>query len=108
MDKKDHRITMRVTEKEKKRIEEIAKKCDLSLTEYLRQRGLGYEPRGTAPEGLFLFCEKMDALIDRNISPEVNEEALVLLRAISRDIISPAKEDMKKWQPQDSGPSKAD
>lgn len=38
-------INIRVTEKEKKRIEKYAKKCKLSVSEYLRQLANGYEPR---------------------------------------------------------------
>ena len=43
---KDNRkiINIRVTEKEKQTLDGIAAKCDLSLSEYLRKRGLGYEP----------------------------------------------------------------
>ena len=37
-------INIRVTEQEKKRIEKYAKKCKLSISEYLRQLANGYEP----------------------------------------------------------------
>jgi len=37
-------INIRVTEQEKKRIEKYAKKCKLSVSEYLRQLANGYEP----------------------------------------------------------------
>ena len=37
-------INIRVTEKEKVKMEDIAKKCGLSLSEYLRKRGLGFAP----------------------------------------------------------------
>ena len=38
MKKEDIRIVARVTQKEKDRINSIAKKCGLSTTEYIRQR----------------------------------------------------------------------
>ena len=38
-------INIRVTPNEKKQLERKAKKCGLSVSEYLRQRGLGYEPQ---------------------------------------------------------------
>lgn len=42
---KDIRIAVRVTAKEKERIQAKARKCGLSTTEYVKQRALGYEPR---------------------------------------------------------------
>lgn len=37
-------INIRVTEQEKNRIEKYAKKCKLSVSEYLRQLANNYEP----------------------------------------------------------------
>ena len=37
-------INVRVTVTEKKKVTMLARKCGLSLSEYLRQRALGYEP----------------------------------------------------------------
>ena len=44
MKEKDKRVELRLPAKEKEQLEQIAKKCGLSLSEYLRKRGLGYEP----------------------------------------------------------------
>ena len=60
MKKQDIRIVARVTQKEKDRISDFAKRCGLSTTEYLRQRALGYEPKPTPPDALFHFCERLD------------------------------------------------
>ena len=106
MKKEDIRIVARVTKKEKERISSIAKKCGLSTTEYIRQRALGFEPRSVPPDTLFAFCEKLDALIEPPFSTDVNAAALALLKDISGTLIAPRKENMRKWQPQDSGPSK--
>ena len=46
-------INIRVTVTEKKRVTMLAKKCGLSLSEYLRQRALGYEPGGHPPKEVF-------------------------------------------------------
>ena len=104
MKKQDIRIVARVTQKEKERISDLAKRCGLSTTEYLRQRALGYEP--VPPDALFYFCESLDALIEQPFSAEVNAAALTLLKDISAELITPRKENMRKWQPQVSGPSK--
>ena len=106
MKKEDIRIVARVTQKEKDRINSIAEKCGLSTTEYIRQRVLGFEPRAVPPGALFVFCEKLDALIEAPFSAEVNAAALALLKDISGTLIAPRKENMRKWQSQDSGPSK--
>ena len=102
---KDMRIAVRVTAKEKEKIQSKARKCGLSTTEYVKQRALGYEPRGIPPDALFHFCERLDALIEQPFSAEVNTAALMLLRDISTELITPRKENMRKWQPQVSGPS---
>ncbi|MGN0441841.1 MAG: plasmid mobilization protein, partial [Acutalibacteraceae bacterium] len=54
---KDIRIAVRVTAKEKEKIKSKARKCGLSTTEYVKQRALGYEPRGIPPDALFLCLE---------------------------------------------------
>ncbi|MBO5402987.1 MAG: hypothetical protein J6A85_07455 [Clostridia bacterium] len=105
MKKEDIRIVARVTQKEKERICGIAKRCGLTTTEYLRQRALGYEPKPVPPDALFHFCERLDALVEQPFSAEVNAAALSLLKNISAELITPRKENMRKWQPQAFGPS---
>ncbi len=42
-------INVRVGVTEKRKMTLMAKQCGLSLSEYLRQRALGYEPGGIYP-----------------------------------------------------------
>ena len=51
-------LFIRVSEKEKNIIVQNAKKCGLSVSEYLRQRALGYMPRAVLPEIFFSFNDK--------------------------------------------------
>lgn len=51
-------LFIRVSEKEKNLIERNAERCDLSVSEYLRQRALGYMPRAVLPEVFFSFNDK--------------------------------------------------
>ena len=51
--KKENRIAFRVTDQEKKRITALAKKCGLSISEYVKQRALGYAPQPVLPEVIF-------------------------------------------------------
>ncbi len=55
---KNKNLFIRVSEKEKNIIEQNAKKCGLSVSEYLRQRALGYMPRAVLPEIFFSFNDK--------------------------------------------------
>ena len=54
---KDVRIAVRVTVKEKDKIQSKARKCGLSTTEYVKQRALGYEPRTVPPDALFVVLK---------------------------------------------------
>ena len=108
MKQQDIRIVARVTQKEKDRISDLAKRCGLSTTEYLRQRALGYEPKTVPPDVLFRFCERLDTLTEAPFTKEVNAAALTLLKDISKELIAPGKEDVRKWQPQALGRSKDD
>ncbi len=100
---KDKRITARVSETERRRIASLSKKCGLSISEYVKQRALGYEPRQVLPDAFFVLCEKLDSLTEQPFSNEVNSQALSLLKEIHETLLSPAKEDMSIWQPPDSG-----
>ena len=59
---KNKNLFIRVSEKEKTIIEQNAKKCGLSVSEYLRQRALGYMPRAVLPEIFFSFNDKLNEL----------------------------------------------
>ena len=51
-------INVRVTVTEKKKVTMLARKCGLSLSEYLRQRALGYEPGGHPPTEVFNVLDR--------------------------------------------------
>ena len=58
-------INVRVTVTEKKKVTMLAKKCGLSLSAYLRQRALGYEPGGHPPKEVFDVLDKLDDMAER-------------------------------------------
>ena len=64
MRKRSVGINVRVTVTEKKKVTMLAKKCDLSLSEYLRQRALGYEPGGHPPKEVFDILDKLDEIAE--------------------------------------------
>ena len=61
-------INIRVTVTEKKKVTMLAKKCGLSLSAYLRQRALGYEPGGQPPKEVFTVLDKIDELAESESS----------------------------------------
>ena len=64
MRKRSVGINVRVTVTEKKKVTMLAKKCGLSLSEYLRQRALGYEPGGHPPKEVFDILDKLDEIAE--------------------------------------------
>ena len=65
MRKRSVGINVRVTVTEKKKVTMLARKCGLSLSEYLRQRALGYEPGGHPPKEVFDVLDKSDEIAEQ-------------------------------------------
>ena len=101
--KKENRIAFRVTDQEKKRIAVLAGKCGLSVSEYVKQRALGYAPQPIIPESVFLLLEKIGQLQDLAASPETDAAICTLLKEISDTLLLPRKEGIP-WLLPDSGP----
>ena len=57
-------INVRVTVTEKKKVTMLARKCGLSLSEYLRQRALGYEPGRHPTKEVFDVLDKLDEIAE--------------------------------------------
>ena len=76
MRKRSVGINVRVSTAEKKRVTMLAKKCGLSLSEYLRQRALGYTPRFHPPQAFFSYLTWMDNLTDQlaRLDPPLAEQ----------------------------------
>lgn len=69
-------LNVRVSPAEKYRIQTAAGRCGLTLSEYLRQRPLGYEPRFHPPQAFFSYLTWMDNLTDQlaRLDPPLAEE----------------------------------
>ena len=111
------RIEIRVKPKEKGKIKQLAEKCNLSISEYLVQRALGYEPRTVLPDVFFDFYNKLCQLDNTvGFTPETENKLLALIDEIHSALLLPEKETVKqikngievsdKWQQPDSGLSK--
>ena len=73
MRKRSVGINVRVTVTEKKKVTMLARKCGLSLSEYLRQRALGYEPGGHPTKEVFDVLDKIDEIAE-SCSPTASAE----------------------------------
>ena len=88
---KDIRIAVRVTIREKEKIQAKARKCGLSTTEYVKQRALGYEPRAVPPNALLACLEKLGELGDKASSTDLDKEICTLLKQITAEFLLPGK-----------------
>lgn len=111
------RIDIRVKPKDKDKIKQLAGKFNLSVSEYMVQRALGYEPRTVQPDVFFDFYNKLCQLCNSSeITPETETGLLALIDEIHSAVLLPEKETVKQiksgievnneWQPPDSGPLK--
>lgn len=57
-------INIRVTPQEKKRITSHAKKCKLSVSEYLRQLANGYTPKELPNDKIYETCWQIELLLE--------------------------------------------
>ena len=73
MRKRSVGINVRVSVTEKRKMTLMAKRCGLSLSEYLRQRALGYEPGGHPPTEVFNVLDKLDEIAE-SCSPTTSAE----------------------------------
>ena len=55
-------------------------------------RGTGYDPVVVPYDAVFALIKRLDDLIDKDISPEVNEEAMTVLKAVTASLVYPVKE----------------
>ncbi len=92
---KNKNMVIRISEKEKNIIERNAEKCGLSVSEYLRQRALGYMPRAVLPEVFFSFSDKLDELCiacEGKITKDTEDRIIALIDEITAELILPQKE----------------
>ena len=92
MNEKTKSIFVRVTPQEKKRMEQYAARCKLSLSEYIRKRALGFVPRAVQPDAFYDFCRKLDAILALPLNPETEARVLELMDSIHTEFIAPGRD----------------
>ena len=79
------RLDIRLSASEKTAVQRKARACGLSVSEYIRKRALGYEPRAAPSDELLAFTSALIELTNRNeASAVVEKTALELLADIRR------------------------
>jgi len=94
--KRIYGINIRVTGAEKERIERNAKRCKLTVSEYLRQLANGYEPRELPNDKLYSLCRDIEfmreeySLYDDKFARFLGD-ALDDIRKICNDFTAPQR-----------------
>ena len=88
MKERTQSIYTRITPAEKQQIERKARKCGLSVSEYVRQRCLGYAPREIAPDVYYVLCRKLDEA--RRLGS--GDAILSLLDDMRKELILPGRD----------------
>ena len=91
------RNDIRVKPKDKDKIKQLAGKFNLSVSEYMVQRALGYEPRTVQPDVFFDFYNKLCELCNTaGFTPETENKLLALIDEIHSELLLPEKETVKQ------------
>lgn len=89
MEERTKQIYTRVTPQEKKRIVANAKKCGLSVSEYIRQRSLGFVPRDVPPQAYYDMCSMLE---DALAFPEGEKMISGILNELRETILLPGRD----------------
>ena len=104
-------INIRVTEKEKAQLDKLAQKCSLSLSEYLRKRGLGYEPGPFLDDRFYAVYAKLCEISNLPLQPDTEAVLIAILNDLQQNLFLPKKQRQREIieevilsLPPDSGP----
>ena len=89
-------INIRVTEKEKAQLDRLAQKCGLSLSEYLRKRGLGYEPGPFLDDRFYAVYAKLCEISNLPLQPDTEAVLLAILNELQQNLFLPKKQRQKE------------
>ena len=111
MKEKDKRVELRLPAKEKEQMEQIAKKCGLPVSEYLRKRGLGYEPGPLLDDRFYDVYSKLCEISNLPLQPDTEAVLITILNDLQQNLFLPRKQRQKEIveevslsRPQDFGP----
>lgn len=110
MKEKNTRLELRLSAKEKQRMEDIAKKCGLSVSEYLRKRGLGYEPGPFLDDRFYAVYTKLCEISNLQLKPETEAALMAIFSDLQQNLFLSRKQtqaeivkEVALWRQLDSG-----
>ena len=89
MNDRTKQIYVRVTPQEKNRIIANAEKCKLSVSEYIRQRCLGFAPREVPPQAYYDMCSMLE---DALVFPDGERMIAGILNELRENILLPGRD----------------
>ena len=96
MKEKNARLELRLSAKEKAQLEGIAKKCGLPVSEYLRKRGLGYEPGPLLYDRFYEVYSKLCEISNLPLQPDTEAVLLAILNELQQNLFLPKKQRQKE------------
>ena len=96
MKEKDKRVELRLPAKEKDQLEQLAKKCGLPVSEYLRKRGLGYEPGPFLDERFYAVYSKLCEISNLPLQPETESVLAAILNDLQQNLFLPRKQSKRE------------
>lgn len=92
MKMKNCRVELRLSAKEKAKMEDIAQKCGLSLSEYLRKRGLGFAPGPFLDDRFFEAYIKLCQISNLPLKPETEAALTAIFQEMEKNLFVPCKQ----------------
>ena len=89
---KNCRVELRLSAKEKAKMEDIAQKCGLSLSEYLRKRGLGFAPGPFLDDRFFEAYIKLCQISNLPLKPETEAALTAIFQEMEKNLFAPCKQ----------------
>lgn len=86
-------MNIRVTPEEKQQYEQAARRCGLTLSQYIRMRLRNQMPRQLPSIDYRQVLDALTALYQKDNTPEVQREILDTLLAVQRAVTVPQKEE---------------
>ena len=96
MKEKNVRLELRLSAKEKAQLESIAKKCGLPVSEYLRKRGLGYEPGPLLNDRFYEVYSKLCEISNLPLQADTEAVLIAILNDLQQNLFLPRKQKQKE------------
>ena len=96
MNTENKRIEIRVTGREKEKLESYAEYCGLSLSEYLRKRGLGYEPGPLLDDRFYAVYSKLCEISNLPLNAEAEAALMAIFNDLQQNLFLPRKQSAKE------------